>query len=62
MVCLCPKCNEKLTKCIIYNGYDFKAVLINAKSFTENSSNMIPYVCSNCGYIEWYVEKPENFK
>lgn len=59
---LCPKCNEKLTPCIINGGDSFIAVKKNAKSFTENSSRLIPYVCPKCGYTEWYVEKPENFK
>ncbi|MDF2543108.1 MAG: hypothetical protein K0S47_2826 [Herbinix sp.] len=59
----CLKCNERLTKCTTYStGDTFIAVKATAKSFTENSSRMIPYVCSKCGLIEWYVEKPSNFK
>ena len=60
---LCQKCSTKLTKCIIYEtGSTFSAVKLNAKSFTENSSRLIPHVCPTCGYTEWYVENPENFK
>ncbi len=59
---LCPKCNDRLTKSIVYGGATFIAVKLNDKSFTENSSPLIPYVCPACGYTEWYVDKPENFQ
>jgi len=28
---------------------------------TKESSIVIPYVCSQCGLVEWYVDKPQNF-
>ena len=60
---LCPKCNNTLAKCIVSGAESkFSAVKLPVKSYTENSSGLIPYVCSTCGYNEWYVEKPENFR
>lgn len=58
----CSKCNVKLTKSILYNGYDFMAVKADAKFSPADRSAIIPYVCSNCGYVEWYAEQPEKFK
>ncbi len=62
----CLKCETILTKCIAIHGGDGNFVaykepytdLQNRKTATE----MHPYICSNCGYVEWYVDKPENFK
>ena len=62
----CVKCETILTKSIAIAGGDGNFVaykepyteLKNKKTVTE----MRPYICSNCGYVEWYVDKPENFK
>jgi predicted nucleic-acid-binding Zn-ribbon protein len=61
---LCPKCNTALTKCITTSTTGkFSAIKLSVKYFTaKESSELFPYVCSTCGYTEWYVEKPENFK
>lgn len=60
----CAKCNCKLTKCIAYGTMGhFTATKLPEKIFTtKETSNLFPYVCSNCGYTEWYVDKPERFK
>ena len=40
----------------------FSAMKEPVKHFTsKESSTLTPYVCSKCGYTEWYVENPENF-
>jgi formate-dependent nitrite reductase cytochrome c552 subunit len=62
----CVKCEAILTKSIAIVGGDGNFVaykepytdLQNKKTVTE----MRPYICSNCGHVEWYVDKPENFK
>ena len=60
---VCSKCNTKLSKCIVYGAEStLSAVKQNVKTYTENSSRMEPFVCSSCGHIEWYVEKPDVFK
>ena len=61
---LCPKCNIILTKCTVTSSLGkFSAVKLPIKHFTtKESSDIFPYVCSECGYIELYVEKPGNFK
>jgi hypothetical protein len=41
----------------------FSAIKEPIKYFkTTESSPLIPYVCSNCGITEWYVEEPHKFK
>jgi predicted nucleic-acid-binding Zn-ribbon protein len=61
---LCPKCNITMTKCIATSAAGkFSAIKLPVKSFTKKeSSELFPFVCSSCGFTEWYVEKPENFK
>jgi predicted nucleic-acid-binding Zn-ribbon protein len=62
----CVKCETILTKSVALVGGDGNFVackapcteLKNKKTVTE----IRPYICSNCGYVEWYVDKPENFK
>lgn len=61
---LCPKCNGVLTKCIATGGIQkFSVTKLPEKIFTNKETSVIfPFACSNCGYIEWYAEKPENLK
>jgi hypothetical protein len=59
---ICPKCNTSLKKCILFGAESKLSAVLPGKSFTEGSSALIPYVCSTCGYTEWYVKKPEQFK
>ena len=61
---LCPKCSTSLTKCVATSAVGkFSAVKLPVKKFTtKESSELYPFVCSNCGYTEWYVEIPQSFK
>lgn len=61
---LCPKCKAVLTKCIATGVVTkFSATKLPEKVFTtKETSQLFPFVCSNCGYTEWYAEKPENLK
>lgn len=61
---LCPKCSTKMTECRASSFMGkFSAIKFPIKYLTtKESSELIPYVCSNCGHVEWYVEKPDNFK
>lgn len=60
----CRKCNEVLTKCLASGGIsNFSVMKLPIKVFsTKETSRIFPFVCSNCGYIEWYAEKSENLK
>jgi len=60
----CIKCDTLLTKCIATSVIGkFSAVKLPVKNLTtKESSELHPFVCSNCGHTEWYVDKPENFK
>lgn len=60
----CPKCNEVLTKCLASGGIkNFTVVKLPEKIFsTKETSTISPFVCSNCGYTEWYADQPENIK
>lgn len=61
---LCPKCKNILTKCIATGVVTkLSATKLPEKVFTtKESSQLFPFVCPNCGYTEWYAEKPENLK
>ena len=61
---ICPKCNNKLTKCVAKTDtmFNLTAYRFPLKTFDKEFSELFPYVCSGCGYTEWYVEKPEKFK
>ena len=60
----CPKCNTTMTKARASGSLGkFSAIKVPVKNFISGeSSPLILYVCSECGYVEWYVAKPENFK
>lgn len=60
----CPKCGTPLTKCVAAGAVGkFSAVKSPVRNFTtKESSPLLPFVCPACGYVEWYVETPENFK
>lgn len=60
----CPKCNILMTKSRATSAIgEFSAIKEPVKNFTtKESSPLIPFVCSECGLTEWYVERPENFK
>lgn len=58
----CEKCGSKLIKCFIDNG--FKGLIVKnpeGDRFLSNKKNTTvnPYICSNCGFAEWYAEEPE---
>lgn len=63
----CPKCsNIALTRCIA-PVQGIREILVYKppvkwRESQNQDSKAIPFVCSNCGYIEWYVENPEKFK
>lgn len=60
----CPNCNVILTKCIASGGIkNFTVIKFPEKLFTSReSSSVFPFVCSNCGYTEWYADNPQNLK
>ena len=60
----CPKCNTLMTKSRATSGLGkFSAIKEPVKYFVSGeSSPLIPYVCSKCGFTEWYVEKPKFFE
>lgn len=61
---LCPKCKVVLIKCIATGVLgDFSATKLTKKINTvKESSQLFPFVCSICGYTEWYAERPEKLK
>jgi predicted nucleic-acid-binding Zn-ribbon protein len=60
----CPKCNIVMTRSRATSAVGkFSAIKEPIKYFTnKESSPLIPFVCSNCGLTEWYVEDPYKFK
>lgn len=61
---LCPKCSVELTKCLASGGMrKFSVTKLPEKVFSTNeTSDISPFVCSACGYTEWYADKPETLK
>jgi predicted nucleic-acid-binding Zn-ribbon protein len=62
----CVKCESLLTESVAIVGGDgnflaFKAPYTELKN-KKTATQIYPYICSNCGYVEWYVDKPENFR
>jgi hypothetical protein len=62
----CSNCNIKLTRCIApVQGMRELLIYkppIKFRESTNKDDKAIPFVCCNCGRIEWYVENPERFK
>ncbi len=60
----CSKCNTVLTKCIADTECGQLTLFIPRLKLMGKKRHdvAIPFVCTNCGYVEWYVESPENFK
>lgn len=63
----CSKCAGNMVEGVIDNLGPFNAykkeglknkILINDKFL----SPLNPFICPNCGFIEFYVENPEKFK
>lgn len=59
----CFKCKNTMTKAtlITYAGI-FELWKIPLKYFLNKKCDIFTYVCSNCGYIEFYAEKPRIFE
>ncbi|MCE4093207.1 hypothetical protein ABE112_27780 [Priestia aryabhattai] len=61
----CIKCNNELTKAYISGIQGEFEINKKPRGFFKDSpiySKVSSYVCSNCGYLEFYVENPEKFK
>ena len=61
----CVKCKTVLTKCKAFAGGGKFAAYKEPYTDLQNratETEMHPYICSNCGYVEWYVENPEKFR
>lgn len=55
----CSKCGQTLTKCYIdWNNLKLFVKKSPPKIFAKNIE-LEPFVCSNCGYTEWYANNPE---
>lgn len=60
----CSKCNSTLTKARIQSSLGSLGVNKTPSSVLTNNHNyseLIPYVCSSCGYVDFYVEDHEKF-
>lgn len=58
----CSNCDELLIKGLAYKLYNGAlSVRFDKGDIFEKSSKPIisPYVCKKCGFVEWYVDKPE---
>ncbi len=54
----CPKCGNKMTREKIYGGQPIRLLEIDKVRWIGNAGGkVVPFCCSNCGYIELYSEK-----
>ena len=61
----CIKCNNELTKVYISGIQGNFEINKEPRGFFKDSSiysKVSSYVCSKCGYLEFYVDQPEKFK
>ena len=61
----CNKCGNELTRAYISGIQGEFQINKEPRGFFTDSqiySKVSPYVCSNCGYLEFYVEHPDKFK
>ena len=61
----CSKCGNELTRAYISGIQGEFHINKEPRGFFTDSpiySKVSPYVCSNCGYLEFYVEHPDKFK
>lgn len=58
----CLKCNTDLVASQITSAVTLVISKKPLKRLGRLESEAFPYVCPNCGYIEWYVNEPEKFK
>lgn len=52
---ICPKCNQKEVHFYLNTAAELS---INLSFF--GSAGLIYYICTNCGYLELFVEDKEN--
>ena len=57
----CLKCESEMIKCYVADG--LKGLLVKNPEgdrlfSNKKHTNINPYVCSNCGFAEWYADEP----
>jgi hypothetical protein len=60
----CSKCDSALTKARIQSSPGTVGINKTPSRVLNNNHNyseLIPYVCSSCGYVDFYVEEPRKF-
>lgn len=62
---ICVKCGNQMIKCYVADG--FKGLLVKnpeGDSLFSNKkhTNINPFICTDCGCVEWYAEDPEKLK
>ncbi|MFN7249892.1 MAG: hypothetical protein ACK4M9_03785 [Anaerobacillus sp.] len=58
----CSKCESVMIEAKL-DTYEIRAYKADVKPNAKTLSNINRcYVCSNCGFIDFYVEEPEKFK
>ena len=61
----CNKCDTEMFNAKLTGNLIHPLMLTNKKPGVwepEKRSNVLCYVCPNCGYIELYAEKPKELK
>ncbi|SDL85966.1 hypothetical protein [Sediminibacillus halophilus] len=59
----CLKCGDKIIKCYVDDG--LKGLLVKNPDgdrlfSNKKNTNINPFICTNCGFAEWYADKPED--
>jgi len=57
----CSKCESFMIKSKL-DSDPIRIYKEDVKPNAKTMSNINPYVCSNCGFLDFYVEEPEKFR
>jgi len=55
----CPKCNGEMVECV-FEKFPMVVRSLSPKLFENKTTDINPYVCTSCGYTEFYGKNPEN--
>ncbi|HZG73316.1 MAG TPA: hypothetical protein VEY51_17410 [Chondromyces sp.] len=56
----CSKCNSIMVEAKL-DSFPFRIYKAGEKPNSNTMSNITPYICTSCGFIDFYATEPEKF-
>lgn len=53
----CSKCNGEMVQCS-FESFPMNVKSISPKLYVNKTTEIIPYVCLNCGFTDFYAKDP----